>query len=194
LAIQKDVSPEPINIGTGKEITIAELVSFGMDPSRRAEELLALELRRAFVKDGKVAVFAEPHNRGGRYRLAIVCTGISTSVGASTDSRQVLSPETGPAWAVLQGLGSLTNIAVEGDQKSVINTISFDVQLVDGSGVVVFSEPYAASFQARYARSGGIASSSSKTTYAASVGMDAVRVIASHVTSDVYRRIAGGGR
>jgi GDP-L-fucose synthase len=27
LAIQKDVSPEPINIGTGKEITIAELVS-----------------------------------------------------------------------------------------------------------------------------------------------------------------------
>ncbi len=27
LAIQKDISPEPINIGTGKEITIAELVS-----------------------------------------------------------------------------------------------------------------------------------------------------------------------
>lgn len=161
----------------------------GMDPSRRAEELLALELRRAFVRDGKVAVFAEPYNRGGRYRLVIACTGIATGVSASSDSQQVLSPETGPAWAVLQGLEALSNIGVGGDEKSVISTISFDIQLVDGSGAVVFSEPYAASFQARYARVGGVASSSSKTTYAASVGMDAVRVIAEIVTSDVYRHI-----
>jgi hypothetical protein len=159
------------------------------EPSGRANELMSIELRRLLLKDGKVGVYLERELTKSQYRVKIEMTGLISDAGAMENNAQLISPTLGPAWAAVSGIEALSGLSFGGDARAVTSVISFDVQLIDRKGQVVFSNPYSASFQARFSRSGGGASGSEHLTYAASTAADAIRSLAERITKDLYAEL-----
>ncbi len=174
--------------GAGRDRHLAGLNALAyLEPETNANELLSVNLRHALLKGKKVRVFNGKANPKGKYKIRFHMTEFTPEAETTSSGGELVDTVLVPLYVVVEHMKVFSGLAIGGDEKIRTSVISFDVQLVNPDGVVVYSKPHKASFQSKISRTGGWTSLSRSTSFATSSGDDVTKFLADKIAEDIYQ-------